>query len=296
MTTFDERNRTMDEIVVGMDGSPGAAAALRWAVRAGELRSRPVTAVMAWGLLDQHHPGGDRHFDADYGDKQARETLATDVDTVLGPRAAGRIRLRTVCDLPARALLEAADGAEMLVVGARGLGGFRSLLLGSVTDQCLHHATCPVAVVRADTEAADPAGPVVVGIDGSADSAAALRWAIAEARHRDVPLLVVHAWQPALVGGDTFLPVPAESDAMAEVAEHLAERLLGAEDTTGVTVRTRQVCQGAAAALLDAAADASVLVVGTRGQGGFAGLLLGSVSQHLARHAPCPTVVVPQGR
>jgi nucleotide-binding universal stress UspA family protein len=295
MTTFDERKGTMDEIVVGMDGSPGAAAALRWAVREGELRSRSVTAVMAWGLLDQHHPGGDRHFDPDYGDKQARETLAIDVDTVLGPQAAARVRLRTVCDLPARALLEASDGAEMLVLGARGLGGFRSLLLGSVSDQCLHHATCPVAVVRAGAEDGGP-GPVVVGIDGSAHSAAALRWAIAEARRRDAPLMAVHAWQPAFVGGDSFLPVPAESDAMAEVAQHLVERLLGAEDTTGVTVHTSEVCQGAAVALLDAAADASVLVVGSRGQGGFAGLLLGSVSQHLARHAPCPTVVVPHGR
>ena len=287
----------MDEIVVGMDGSPGAAAALRWAVAEGRFRDRPVTAVMAWGLLDQHHPGGDRHFDPDFGDEMAGKALAADVEAALGAEAAADVGRRTVCDLPAAALLDTSDGAEMIVVGARGLGGFRSLLLGSVSDQVLHHATCPVAVVRVGAEDGDGrGGPVVVGIDGSASAGGALRWAIAEARVRDVPLLAVHAWQPAFVGGDAFLPVPAESDAMDESAAHLLERSLAAEDTSGVTVRTVQECSGAATALLDAATEASLVVVGSRGQGGFAGLLLGSVSQHVARHAPCPTVVVPHDR
>jgi nucleotide-binding universal stress UspA family protein len=90
--------------------------------------------------------------------------------------------------------------------------------------------------------------------------------------------------------------MPVDVESLEESARELIARSIAAEDTTGVTVRAVNDCAGAAAALLDAAADASVLVVGSRGQGGFTGLLLGSVSQHVARHAPCPTVVVPHDR
>jgi nucleotide-binding universal stress UspA family protein len=292
----------MTDIVIGIDGSSGASTALRWAVREADLRKQKVTAVMAWGLLDQHHAGGEKAFDANYGPKQASEALAAAVEAAVGPEAAIAIEQRVVCDLPARALLEIAADADLLVVGARGLGGFRSLVLGSISEQCLHHAPCPVAVVRrlGDTAAASLTSGrperIVVGVDGSDAGGAALHWALAEARLRRATVRLVHAWQPAFVGGDTFLPVPAESRAMEEIAERLLERVAATEDTGELTIERRAVCSPAPHALVEAAAGASLVVVGSRGRGGFAGLLLGSVSHQVAGHAPCPVVVVPNRR
>ncbi|HLM63090.1 MAG TPA: universal stress protein [Acidimicrobiales bacterium] len=286
----------MTEIVTGVDGSDGSAAALRWAVQEGRLRDRPVTAVLAWGLLDQHHLPGHEAFDPSYGDKEAQEALAAAVEAAVGAETAATVGQRVVCDLPARALIEASARADLLVVGARGLGGFHSLLTGSVSEQCLHHATCPVAVVRATPVPTVGVERIVIGTDGSDAAQAALHWALGEARLRHATVQLIHAWQPAFVGGDSFLPVPADSDAMAEVAEHLLERAVAAEDSDGIAIERTEVCAAAPSALMDAAAGASLVVVGSRGRGGFAGLLLGSVSQQVAQHAPCPVVVIPHGR
>jgi nucleotide-binding universal stress UspA family protein len=154
-----------------------------------------------------------------------------------------------------------------------------------------------VAVVR-DSPPAGEGGDerVVVGYDGSDSSRAALHWAVAEARARHAVLELVHAWQPAFVGGDAFLPVPAESEAMAEVAQRLLDTAVAAEDTSGVPVELTQACNAPTPAILRAAERATLAVVGARGRGGFGGLLLGSVSDQVARHAPCPTVVVPHHR
>lgn len=278
----------MTGIVIGTDGSPSAAAALRWAAREGKVRGVPVTALMAWDYLGQE--GG---FDPDYDEKAVTERLRTAIDGALGDTGAD-IAMKVVNDLPARAMLDASQDADLVVVGARGLGGFRRLALGSVSDQVLHYSSCPVAVVRpsADEVAGRPER-IVVGLDGSDGSQAAFRWALDEARARQAPVRLVHAWQPAIVGGDSFLPTRPDADAMAEVAEHLVDAAVAAEDTEGVTVERVQVCAGVAEALLDEAADASLVVVGSRGRGGFAGLLLGSVSQQLARHSATPVVVVP---
>ncbi|HET7720992.1 MAG TPA: universal stress protein, partial [Acidimicrobiales bacterium] len=137
----------MTGIVVGVDGSEGAATALRWAVEEGRIRGWPVTAVAAWALLDQRHVEPDAPFDPDYGADDAAAALAAHVSDALGPERSALVSRRTVNDLPATALLQAAEGADLLVVGARGLGGFKGLLLGSVSQHCLHHAPCPVAVV-----------------------------------------------------------------------------------------------------------------------------------------------------
>ncbi len=138
-------------------------------------------------------------------------------------------------------------------------------------------------------------GRVVVGVDGSEPSAAALRWAADEARRQDVGLHVVTCWSfPPLPWAPYQPPLSSEDfeQVALETAEAEVEEVLGA-DREGLDV-TIEVLDGAPSLrLLDFDRSAAMLVVGSRGRGGFAGLLLGSVSQHLAEHARCPVVIVP---
>jgi nucleotide-binding universal stress UspA family protein len=135
---------------------------------------------------------------------------------------------------------------------------------------------------------------IVVGVDGSHGSQVALRWALEEARRSGAALEVVHAWHVPYLAGSTYVPVPAFDLGTWESSERAAlDRAVDDEDTTDVDVTRTLICDTAARALLQAAKGADLLVVGTRGRGGFAGLLLGSVSHAVAQHAPCPVVVVP---
>lgn len=139
---------------------------------------------------------------------------------------------------------------------------------------------------------------IVVGIDGSEGSGRALEWAAAEARLRAASLTLVQAWYPpaALYGGLGWTGISAEviGDFRALAEKQLEDACTNhAAALDGLDVERRLVEDMAAPALLEAAAGADLLVVGTRGHGGFAGLLLGSVSQQCAHHAPCPVVIVP---
>ena len=123
----------MGQITVGVDSSATAAAALRWAVLEAKLHGWSITAVLAWGFLDQQHTIIGERFDPHYGEPAALEALDEIVAGATGDESASAIARQVVCDLAARALLGASSGSELLVVGARGLGGFRGLLLGSVS-------------------------------------------------------------------------------------------------------------------------------------------------------------------
>ncbi len=130
-------------IVVGVDGSEGSRLALEWALDEARARNEPVKVILAWSYLDQ--PGGD--FDPSFGEEDAHRVLDEMVDRVAGDNRDVEIERIAVCELPARALLEACDDAAMVVVGSRGLGGFKSLLLGSVSHQMAQHAPCPIVIV-----------------------------------------------------------------------------------------------------------------------------------------------------
>ncbi len=195
---------------------------------------------------------------------------------------------------PIDTIVTESQRAQPVVLGSRGYGGFRALLAGSTALGVAAAAQCPVAVVRGTVP--DPTAPVVVGVDGTPVSEAALAFAFDEAALRGVPLVVVHAWSDYPVGGGLSsggfdLDLGAVK---AEEAEILAERLAGWSSKYPDVVQRREIARdGAARALLEQAEQAQLVVVGTRGQGAMKSLMLGSTSHALLHHAPCPVVVVP---
>jgi nucleotide-binding universal stress UspA family protein len=283
---------SMGRIVVGVDGSEGAAHALRWAEAEAAHRKWTVRAVLAWGYLNQHSVTT-QGFDPDYSAEDAEAALASYVRDALDVDGAAAVERHVVADLAARAILEAAADADLLVVGARGLGGFRGLLLGSVSRQCLHEAKIPVAVIRADTlEALAPL--VIVGVDGSKASDRALSWAADEARAREATLEVIHAWQPPYLGGYPFVQATIDFGAFEDDARKVMADAIARADLTGLEDRVQQtiVCAGPSSALLEASARSQLVVVGARGIGRVERFLIGSVSDQVAQHATAPVVVV----
>jgi nucleotide-binding universal stress UspA family protein len=283
-------------MVVGVDGSEHARKALRWAQQEAQIHGHELTALLAWGLFDQLHVRGEPSFDPDYGPADARTALAAVIEDAIGAEGTAGVRQVAVCDLPARALLDAASDADLLVVGPRGRSGLRELLLGSVSQACLQHSPCPVAVVRKGDTARPAPGAgqrIVAGIDGSDASARALRWALDEARARGATVEAVHTWHVPY--SLSFATAAVDFPAFEDAARHLLDRLVDAAEAEKPRVSVERVLVSASAAdaLLGAAENADLVVVGSRGVGGFRGLLLGSVSHQMAHHAPCPVVVVP---
>jgi nucleotide-binding universal stress UspA family protein len=276
----------MTQIIVGLDESTGAAAALRWAVREAPFLGGTVTAVFAWNLVDARQLHDTKQFDPEQNEEVARQRVVAAV----GEEAAATIDCLVVNDLPDRALVEQSGKADLLVVGARGRGGFKSLLLGSVSSHCLDHAACPVVVVRSDADVHDPER-IVVGIDGSLASQAALDSALAVARAHDAVVELVHAWQPPIVGGP-FAMSAYDWTAIQAAAEELLDRIATTTDTSGVRVERHVACGNPAGALVDAARDADLVVVGFQGRHGM-GRVIGSTAQQVAHHVTCPVAVIP---
>jgi nucleotide-binding universal stress UspA family protein len=282
-------------VIVGFDGSESSAAAAQWAADEARARGRGLTfvhavlpPVTAGGLGIGLPPSLDL---VEQLESQAAAQLATyaasfrDLD----------VRTHVGIGAPSAVLLEASETADLVVMGTRGRGGFRGLLLGSVSSQVAAHSACPVAVVR---KPRDPVGrTVVVGIDGSPAAEAALAFAFDEASRHDWGLVAVHAWDvPAydlLIVPNGPVPVPLADVADDEV-RLTAEVLAGFRtDYPDVEVEERLVRSAPVAALLNASTDAALLVVGTHGHGPAIGALLGSVSNGLLHKATVPMVVVP---
>jgi nucleotide-binding universal stress UspA family protein len=278
----------MKNSIVGTDGSENAATAMRWAVDEAAVHGAAVEVMLAWGPYHQHHADRSDRVDNDYGEDDARAALAAWVAEDLGRDA--EVRQRVIRDGAIRALVVASDSADLLVLGARGTGGFEGLLLGSVSDRVAQFADRPVAVIR--NEAPVRHGRVVVGIDGSARSLDALRWAAAEAGARDAELDVVHAWQLPMMTSPPVHVLLEDFNGLEENSRAILDRALADPALTGVKTNPLFTYDSPARALLGRATDAGLLVAGTRGLGRMAGTLLGSVSRQLLHHAPCPVVVI----
>jgi len=135
-------------IVVGVDGSASSKAALAWAVRQAALTGAEVDAVCAWQIPAAYGYGYTMTVTIPDLEKAAASELNQAIAEVTGPAAEVEIRPLVVQDNPAQALLDCAKGADLLVVGNRGHGGFTGALLGSVGQHCAHHAQCPVVIIR----------------------------------------------------------------------------------------------------------------------------------------------------
>jgi nucleotide-binding universal stress UspA family protein len=284
----------MSHIVVGVDESAGAASALRWAARYGEAHGLSLTAVLAWGFLDQHHALAVEGFDPSYEETYALEALDAIVARTLGTARGASVERKVICDLAAPALLEASRGAGLLVVGARVLGGFKGTpaRVGEPALPPARHR--PVAIVRHEGEPGQGGFEhIVVGIAGSDTGRRALEWALGEGRVHHATVEVVHAWAFPYTFGEFVSPVdPAP---LADAARLTLEETLASVDTSGLPGPvTRTVTSGeAATAIVLAAKAADLVVVGSRGLSHFERFALGSVSRRVVHHAPCPVVVVP---
>ena len=253
----------------------------------------PVTAVLVWDYLSQHHPDGSTTFDPTYDAHRAGMALDSFVAAALGASDAERVDKRLVFDLAQRGMIEASSEATLAVVAARGVGGFKELLLGSVSQRLLHEGACPVAIVRRSTiDSMEPNGRVVVGVDDSDHGQAALVWAAQEAAFRGAQLRVVHTFQPSYV--DAPLPTPVDAidtihrDGRAVLEQAISNANIGAS----VDVEAIAATGSPAKALLEACRDADLVVVGRKGRSMLRARLLGSVATQLSHHAPIPAVFV----
>jgi nucleotide-binding universal stress UspA family protein len=272
-----------------VDGSSASAEALRWAIGQARLTGRSVDAVSSWEIPVNYGVGPLVDLDWEGAATTAlKETVATAVDAA----DAGRVVPRVVRGHPAQVLLEAAAEADLLVVGSRGRGGFTGMLLGSVSQHVVARAACPVVIVRSPA-APQASARIVVGVDGSTYSEEALRWAIGQARLTGQPVEAVISWTVPADFSTGAAGALMTFDWEDVAASTLKETVATAVDPADADRVSQRVVMGhPARVLLDAAADAALLVVGSRGRGGFTGMLLGSVSQHVIARADCPVVVL----
>jgi nucleotide-binding universal stress UspA family protein len=287
-------------IVVGVDRSTSALHAARWAADEAVRRRAPLRLVHAVNTSTPAYAGGlgypQSFFDALESD--GRQLLG-EAETAIHqahPELDVAVELQAVDPVPA--LIEESGNARLIVLGSRGLGGFSGILVGSTAVALVAHGHCPVAVIRGTKPGEAPPfhGPVVVGVDGSPVSDSALAMAFDEASWRGADLVAVHTWlefssDSADAYARQFL---VDWDAIeTRERELLAQRLAGwQEKYPDVTVERVVTRDRPVRGLLERAADAQLLVVGSRGHGGLPGMLLGSTSQALIYHAPCPLLVV----
>jgi nucleotide-binding universal stress UspA family protein len=287
-------------IVVGVDGSDSSVKALDWAIAEAEVRSAPLEIVCAYTVPRF----GATSVDAAYMDV-GTSALSEGANAVLNAAVArAKERREEVTGVlkvgdAAGVLVERSKQAGLMVVGTRGRGGFAERLLGTVSTALPVHAHCPTVVVPSGWQSGGDVGQIVVGVDGSDASKVALAKAVDEALAWQAELMAF-ASMPVASGTSLFAWAPGQVDHAAVLAEletevgrivevELGERTL----PSGFSIRHHALDGTAASLLVEFSDSADLIVVGSRGRGGFTGLLLGSTSQAVLHHARCPVMVVP---
>lgn len=290
MSSLHERR----PVVAGVDGSEPALDAVRWAAAEAVQRQVALRLVSALGTRAEYGYGPRRSwaniYDEVVGHTQHHLNIATAAATKAAPGIAVDARMRT--GHPSTVLTKQASDAGLLVLGHRGWSGLPGLVAGSVAVRMAATAPCPVVVVAEPILPVPGERPVVLGVDGTELSEAAIDFAFAEANLWGSRLVAVHTWFDQLL--DPALTPFLDWDAVrTEERALLAQRLAGwSAKYPDVAVRSVVLRDRPAHALLEQAADARLLVVGSRGRGVFTGSVLGSVSQAVLHRASCPVAVV----
>ncbi|GAA0250398.1 universal stress protein [Saccharothrix mutabilis subsp. mutabilis] len=281
-------------VVVGVDGSASALEAVAWAADECLRHRAPLRLVHAC-----MPPIVSRSAFASVGEDLDRALRAQGHKWLRQARDAARavardiaVTTRLAVTGPVPLLVDESGRARLVVLGSRGLSGVGGLLVGSTALALASHGRCPLVVVR---DAPAPDGPVVVGVDGSPVSEAAVAFAFEAASIRGAPLTAVMSWQDFMVDPGYHDRRIATDWTEVEEDERrlLAQRLAGWQEKFPDVHVDRVVRRDNAARLLVRLGEgARLLVVGSHGHEGFTGLLLGSTARTLVRHAPCPLAVV----
>lgn len=279
-------------IVVGVDGSKFSERALDWAIDEASRRGRPLWLICAWamdytaGMIGRLIPFIRDGCDRVLADARQRVTSRAPTLTVT---------TQTIQGQPAAALTDASARAFLVVVGSRGLGSFHGALAGSTSMAVAAHAHCPVVVIHEQSPPTGPARRVIVGVDGSAASADTLRYAFDQASERGLGLTAVHAWGVTFIEGTFVVAGLIDNlEALSHEQEAMTAEWINPwrEKFPNVDVQMKVTQARPVDALVDASQEAQLLVVGSRGHGGFTHLLLGSVSQGVLHRAHCPVAVI----
>lgn len=286
-----------ESVVVGFDGSEGSTQALRWAAEAAKQRGWMLQVITTWNMpAADLGIGASATLQEELIDELRKEASSVNDEGVqiasdMGVNAVGEIAVGRAAAI----LVKLSADAEMVVVGSHGAGGMTGFLLGSISRQVAAHAKCPAVVVRPRGE---DAGGIVVGVDGSPHSLKALRWAFEQASQDAQPLRVLHTWEIpptwSMVEVPSYVPEVLIHDYGNAELRKTSEALAGfREEYPDVAVRQEVMKGSPVKALVKASESATMLVVGSRGLGGFKGLLLGSVSHAVVHKASCTVAVVP---
>lgn len=286
---------TEPNILVGVDGSPASDCAVAWAARDAAMRGARLSIVHAVKPIGVMLPAMPAPASFTRWQAERAQVIVDDADEIARRSTAGheaaRVESGVVFAPVVPALIDLSKEAQLVVVGSRGLGALARTILGSVSTSLIQHAHCPVAVIH-DEEPPMPhpaEAPVLVGIDGSPASELATAVAFDEASRRRVELIALHVWSDIEVLDFPEIDWPAVKP---QAAETLAERLAGWQERyPDVKVRRVVECAQPTAHLIAQSESAQLVVVGSHGRGGFAGMLLGSVATAVAQASRTPVIV-----